>query len=999
MESLESDLAQCFTQLIASAKSHWYGLDIEAQHLEGLSILLDMPSEAYLAMVLALGWVKRFKGRRGVSHPIQKEAVDAFFRSRTLPIELCKAKVASGRKQFWFLRLGPHSNAAFRPVDQFDGRRLQRVSIGRLRLDRLRARVKRLQPTRNDDNTDEYPMAMVDECDDALKEHEERESLRNRLRIDLDRIVDSLPPSDIELIKTKSADLTAVVKHHTSQMMASRVRLGSVALGSKILEPNVDFDPDRFKVLQELGAPIDCRYLAYVVQDILELERLTNSSILSLVKAGNGRQSPCVVIQKNTKKNRSTVDFVLQHSAMTPGSMAVHLLRQDKEGVVEAMRKEGLRLAAVPMSALTTQAMANAGNISDRAMAMIRRFSRQHNQMAMYASQDAVRAISGSKGLVPECRSAMVEKKRLAFSFKRVDQVVLHELTSRVDMAPSVRKVDVIISGDHGKGFYRMVAMLLIWKDDAKPLRVPVEIASMRCRKDTEEVLEAVVPPVRFSLENLYQCRVAYTVNSEVVLVTPDDARFETSIPLRVYMVGDLAWVNDVLGKRNMSGYWCPYCKINKKRRSTATHAKAELWSINSLQEHLQYVENGIGRRKTAQEIMGVVSAPLLPIPLANLIPPVLHMELGLINNIVDFAETWIHALFDPSPSVEMEAARLGRLDCLRKQESTKDALDAFYTGCRLISLTSRLEDLGETLNADEEEELLQLQDEEVELENAFKKANTAWASAKAHETKLAKAFGRLTRPTILRIEEEVYLAWNIRRPSYHGGDFIGTTCRAIMAIAEAVVGGIGDLLLDVPDVDRVTGVTDDAIRQFTAAICQLLQYADAIFAIARKGEQEITQVDRENCAQYIPLFCRLWRVVGLPTTIKFHILEDHLLDRLGNGERLEDATEQQHQISYSFEQRNRISDYKKKVKVASRHEAVRNHPKLKEEKERVLLQTSRPKRREMYKEKIEHERKRRRGERLHLLDANEVEVFPLIDSILLEQLLALVGERAERNG
>jgi hypothetical protein len=841
-------------------------------------------------------------------------------------------------------------------------------------------------------------------CDniEGAEDTADRKSLRFRLHNELDDLVDALDPSVIQSFKVGNEGLQWILQRLLSQRRWSQVRQASIACGSKILHENVDYNPDRFKVLQELGAPIDCRYLAYVVQDILELERLTNSSILSLVKAGNGREAPCVVIQKNSKKNRATVDFVLQHSAMTPGSMAVHLLRQDEEGVVDALKKEGLRLFAGPMSALTTQAMANAANLGDNALAMVRRFLRLHYKTAIVASKDALRAISGSKGLEPECRSAMVEKRRLAFSFKRVDQVVLHELTSRVEIFTGIHNIDVVISGDHGKGFYRMIAMLLIWQSNTftKPLRVPVEIASMRCRKDTSEVLEAVVPHVNVSLENLDKCRVINHANSEVLLITAEDPRFEVSIPLRVFMVGDLAWVSDVLGKRNMSGNWCPYCKINKTTRTLATHTKAELWSINKLQDHLEYMENVLGRRPTAQDRMGAVGAPLLScIPLSNLVPPVLHMELGLINNIVYYTETWIHALFDPAPSLEVEAARLARLDCMRTRDSAKDALDAFYTDCRLLSLVSQLEDLQEPLSESEEEELHELQEEERTLEAALAASETRLASAKANENKRAKSFGRLTRPTILRIEEEIYQAWTIRRPSYHGGDFIGTSCRLIMGVAEAIFGAIADLLLAVPETERATGVSDESIQQFTAGITRLLQYADAIFAIARKGEREVAQVDHENCARYIPLFCRLWRLIGLPSTIKFHILEDHLLDHLGNGERLEDATEQQHQISYSFEQRNRISDYKKKVLVASRHEAIRNNPKVQQEKERVLLQTSRPKRKEVHKERIDEERKRRREGRLQLLDADEVVDFPQIDSILLDELQAFTAERAEENG
>jgi hypothetical protein len=447
-----------------------------------------------------------------------------------------------------------------------------------------------------------------------------------------------------------------------------------------------------------------------------------------------------------------------------------------------------------------------------------------------------------------------------------------------------------------------------------------------------------------------------------------------------------------------MAGHWCPYCRINKETRQAANHTKAELWSLAKLQDHLDHLE-ALPKRPTAQEKQGVVCQPLLSrVPLRNLVPPVLHMELGLINLIIDYTERWVHVLFDPAPSVEVEAARLTRLDCLRRREQAEEAVEAFHADCRLLSLLSQIEDLQEALNEGEEEELLQLQAEELELQGAVDEAERALASAKARETKLSKTFGRLTWPTVLRIEEEIYLAWSIRRPSYHGGDFVGPACRLIMRLAETLLGAIADLLLSIPATDRSSGVSDDDIHHFTAAITRLLQYGDAIFAIARKGEREVAQADRIACAKYIPRFCRVWRLLRLPATIKFHILEDHLLDNLGNVERLEDSTEQQHQISHSFEMRNRIADYKKKVQVASRLEAIRNNPAVQQEKARVLQATRRVKRKDACDERIEIETKRRRGARLQLLEMDEVNFVPRVDSILLEQLQAYADQRDEDN-
>jgi hypothetical protein len=636
--------------------------------------------------------------------------------------------------------------------------------------------------------------------------------------------------------------------------------------------------------------------------------------------------------------------------------------------------------------------------LGDNALAMVRRFTRLHYGFALFASTASMRAITGSQGLAPSCLSAVVEKRRVRYTIKGVREVVLHELSCRLGILADTKTIDVVVSGDYGKGFYRMIVLILLWQSntDTKPVRVPVEIATMRCKKDTAEVLDIILPAINVSLENLGISRVSVQPNSALTLVRAENEYFNQGIPIRVYLAGDLAWVNDALGKTNMAGNWCPYCRINKTSRSTPSHPRADPWTLQSMHQHLLYLQGEQAPRiPTPQDVMGIVRAPLIShIPIDNLVPPVLHMEIGMINNVMKLVEGWIHVLFDPAPSVDLEAARLATVDALRNKQLAKDDLDAFYTDCHLYSLLSRQEDLGEVLNEAEEEELGDLKAEEKEWERALAEAGRALNRAKAIDNKLSKSFGRLTRPIILRIEEEVYLAWSIRRPSYHGGDFIGTTCRLIMKYAEAILGSIRDLLIAVPQEERSSDVSDEDVLQATAAFTRLLQYGDAIFSIARKGEREVSQADRNACSQYVPLFCRLWRLVGLPSTLKLHILEDHLLDHLGNGERLEDATEQQHQIGHSFEVRSRISQFEKKAAVASRLEAVRNNQGVKDEINRVLKETSRSKRKRVNKEKGERETARRREGRLRLLDddCEEIDSFPSVESILMETLHAYMA-------
>jgi hypothetical protein len=186
-------------------------------------------------------------------------------------------------------------------------------------------------------------------------------------------------------------------------------------------------------------------------------------------------------------------------------------------------------------------------------------------------------------------------------------------------------------------------------------------------------------------------------------------------------------------------------------------------------------------------------------------------MEIRLVNNIVECLETWCHALFDPSPSIELEVARLSRLDSMRARNAANNALDAFYadafSGGNFLALLSRQEDLGEVLGVQELDEFDRLQVEEAACQAVVKTTSKSVASAKAIENKLGKSLGRLSRPIILRIEEEVYLAWSVHCPSYHGGDFIGTSCRLVIGLAEAVIGSIATLLLAVPLADGPAAV------------------------------------------------------------------------------------------------------------------------------------------------------------------------------------------------
>jgi hypothetical protein len=396
--------------------------------------------------------------------------------------------------------------------------------------------------------------------------------------------------------------------------------------------------------------------------------------------------------------------------------------------------------------------------------------------------------------------------------------------------------------------------------------------------------------------------------------------------------------------------------------------------------------------------LVSVTGIPMLDaVPLARWGIPILHCELGLVNYIINIAEAWVHTLFDPAPSEELELARRLRLRRQKERKACEEAIDNFQSdasgGLALMGLETDL--AAPNLSAEATRELKELikvlKSEEQQLRSERDDAKALLRFAKTSETKLAKGFGRLARPTCLAIENVVYKAMKITRPPYHGGDFVGTTCRLILKEAADLFDRISALLLALDE--QASGVTDEEIGQFTAVMTRLLQHGDAIFATARKGERQLTAEERVDCASHIKRFCRLWRLIRLPVTVKLHLIEDHLMDYLGNGERLEDAMEQHHQVSNTFEVQTRMSDYGKKSIVASNIEARRKDPAMLAARETMIDATKREKRREKGAIQQREAKKQRVDNRYELLALEELTVFPARDNVLFRALAAAVEE------
>ena len=108
-------------------------------------------------------------------------------------------------------------------------------------------------------------------------------------------------------------------------------------------------------------------------------------------------------------------------------------------------------------------------------------------------------------------------------------------------------------------------------------------------------------------------------------------------------MCGDLAFFAAVLGKVNMSGKWCTWCKLSPSEWRHAGHNCGEKWTIDRMSQ----LRDKIMRKEIeakASNKKGVVEVPLIDaIPFDHIIFSLLHPEIGVGNKVLDsFLNGWI---------------------------------------------------------------------------------------------------------------------------------------------------------------------------------------------------------------------------------------------------------------------------------------------------------------------------------------------------------------------
>ncbi len=194
---------------------------------------------------------------------------------------------------------------------------------------------------------------------------------------------------------------------------------------------------------------------------------------------------------------------------------------------------------------------------------------------------------------------------------------------------------------------------------------------------------------------------------------------------------------------------------------------------------------------------------------------------------------------------------------------------------------------------------------------------NTA---AKVEVTRVKREIGRYSKTIWQGLERILARDWNIKRPSWHGGDILGNECRKLMAWSRLIFDQIKAFLLDQLEEDGGPERAKTEVRKRCDIVATALLLFDGFLSLVRTEHKDLTRQHITKAREYAAKAVAVWQIMELSVTPKCHASEDHACDQLellkGLADFCEDWVEQLHQLGLMNNRRtktirNRDGKYK----------------------------------------------------------------------------------------
>ena len=257
-----------------------------------------------------------------------------------------------------------------------------------------------------------------------------------------------------------------------------------------------------------------------------------------------------------------------------------------------------------------------------------------------------------------------------------------------------INNIEVCLGGDHGKGAFSFMCAVIVWysANNRNAKVFEFQIGQIESTKDKIELLQPLMEKMKPGVKELVGILEDGSANNTGRLTvhveeqqqgllgltfsgaTDADVNNKFKVPTELFLMGDLNFLFMYFGRVGYSGYHCLFCKQNKTEWTTrytctpgtTSNQRIEKWTVhNILTEHMQNQENleMPENERTKQSSSTISSEPLWHfIPVQNVVIPLLHITLGLANNVLDSFLEWIDEMVEPMTKEEQQARTLAIL-------------------------------------------------------------------------------------------------------------------------------------------------------------------------------------------------------------------------------------------------------------------------------------------------------------------------------------------------
>jgi hypothetical protein len=794
---------------------------------------------------------------------------------------------------------------------------------------------------------------------------------------------------------TSCGALENAVLELASRIQRRNIEKVSTILGTTRLDtPSKD---DRFPVLSQHNIPTnDTRVQGSVLHELHKLNKMITHSSTMYVDQGDNKSTALVAIpksknyrrlQRNDHHHKWFGDVIKAIEGLFPADALEDHEDAVDQAVINLVKLIGCRwpnsfhdaLQEMSISAdvpkideALTFAIQSEANLTYFQMRIIRRYLRLTIGSSVFAPEKRLKQLLGSNFIEPEIGCYMNGNERIEWSCKDPDAILRHYLTMMTtqysDFAPD--HVDASVSIDHGKSFSRATLVIVCRMKDVttgqwKETVDSYALASAKCRKDNYTILENTYAPK--INEGLLRLRDAGCVsvfkggNSSTYSVlgasseNPMEDQLIRTVPVELWMSGDLLFFAIALGREGSASHWCQYCDKSSADWKVDGHTPGTPWTIANIVEHLEKLKTGQLNKKKAQERRGATEClPLFTaIAVDHFVDPVLHEQIGIVNKVYENFLLEAQAACE-TYTIEYIAAETEWNKALCEFEESRDTLKEFQCmHCPYEEyLKEQLKQPDRTISEENirgfQSELDFLELDRKGLKRAKEKCKVARdqkQAALAEEAKNDENSKARGQPVRARLEE-IAKQHGSKRGVTHGGDMQGPGCRNMMRHREEMFASFREYLLGLPGDQK--HFPDEEIKEMCDLHERMLGHLDGLFTILRQRRHHVSEQDYDTAAKHVTCILALARgQLNLSITPKFHCVEDHAVEhqRLhkGFGDLGEDEGERAHQVEAKNERRVfAVVSVRSKERAKSQFEEMEKNPQVKQGKENLRKQSKR---------------------------------------------------------